>query len=283
MSALSVREALGRSARTLLLALAILLASIGPVLGQETGFLERSVTIDAVHYRYQVHVPRDFRPTDRWPVILALHGGGEYGRDGIAQTTVGLAQAVRQYPERFPAVIVFPQSPPGGTPGFHGLGERIALAALDQAVAEFNGDRARIYLTGLSMGGNGAWSLAYRHADRFAALIVVCGFIGEFTGRQTGIRYPPIVASSIDDPYAAIARRVARIPIWIFHGDADQIVPVEVARRMAAALRAIDADVQYTELTGVGHDAWDAAYRREDLFAWLFKQARKREPTLVTQ
>ena len=254
---------------------AVFMASIRPVFCQETGFLNRSVTIDTTDYRYQVYVPREFRRTGSWPVILALHGGGEYGRDGISQTSVGLAEAVRQHPDRFPAIIVFPQSPPGGTPGFQELGERIALATLDKSVAEFNGDPARIYLTGFSMGGNGAWSLAYRHADRFAALIVVCGFIGEFTGRQSGVRYPAIVPASVNDPHSAIAQRVSLLPIWIFHGDADPTVPVDESRRIAAALKAIEADVRYTELSGIGHNAWTPAYEREDLFIWLFKQVRK--------
>jgi predicted peptidase len=67
----------------------------------------------------------------------------------------------------------------------------------------------------------------------------------------------------------------SRLPIWIFHGDTDQAVPVEESRRMAAALKAIGADVHYTELPGVGHNAWDAAYDRADLFTWLFKQKRR--------
>ena len=264
-----------RVARKLLITAFVFVGSIPHAFCQETGFLNRSVTIDTAEYRYQVYLPREFRQARSWPVILALHGGGQYGRDGISQTNLGLAQAVRQNPDRFPAIIVFPQIPPDGTPGFQGLGERIALAALDRSVAEFNGDPARIYLTGLSMGGNGAWSLAYRHTDRFAALVVVCGFIGEFTGRQSGIRYPAILPASVDDPYAAIAQRVSHLPIWIFHGDADPTVPVDVSRRMTAALKAISADVQYTELSGIDHNAGAPTYGREDLFIWLFKQVKK--------
>jgi predicted peptidase len=264
-----------RLAGKLLLAVVALLAGSPAVHCQETGFLDRSVRVDTTEYRYQVYVPREYRPTQAWPVILALHGGGEYGWDGISQTNVGLAQAVRQHRDRFPGIIVFPQSPPDGTPGFHGRGERIALAALDKAMAEFHGDPSRIYLTGLSMGGNGAWSLAYRFPERFAALIVVSAFIGERTGGTSGVRYPAIVPQTEADPYAAIARRVSGVPIRIFHGDADASVPVEVSRRMATALQAARTDVEYTELAGVGHNAWDAAYAREALFVWLFRQRRR--------
>ena len=124
------------------------------------------------------------------------------------------------------------------------------------------------------MGGNGAWYLAYHHADRFAALIVVCGFVGEFTGTTSGVHYPPIVPASVPDQYADIAKHVSRLPIWIFHGDADQTVPVDVSRRMASALKAAGADVRYTELPGVPHNAWDSAYDRAELFTWLFMHRR---------
>ena len=239
----------------------------------ESGFLDRSVVLDGVDYRYQVYVPRPTRSGAPLPLILALHGIGERGSDGMAQTDVGLGHAIRRHPERFPAIVVFPQVP-ADVAGFHGIGERIALAELDRAEAEFHTDPERVYLTGLSMGGNGAWNLAYRHPARFAAAIVVCGFIGEFAGPgSTSVHYAPIVTAP--DPYAAVARRIARIPIRIFHGDADPVVPVDAARRMAAALQAAGADVQYTELAGVGHDAWDPAYDRADLFSWLFAQKRR--------
>jgi predicted peptidase len=257
--------------RMLVALAASLVLGVGSASAQETGFLNRSVSIDGTEYKYQVYVPREFQRARSLPIILALHGGGEYGNDGLTQTDGGLARAIRRHADRFPAIAVFPQSPPGGTPGFQGLGERIALAALDKSKAEFNADASRVYLTGLSMGGNGAWYLAYHHADRFAALIVVCGFVGEFTGTTSGVHYPAIVPET-SDPYVAIAKQVSRLPIWIFHGDADATVPVEVSRRMAAALKAIGADVQYTELPGVGHNAWDSAYDRADLFTWLFKQ-----------
>ena len=258
------------------LIVATLLISAGSASAQsaETGFLNRSVVVEETEYRYQVYVPREYKRSTAMPIILALHGGGEYGRDGLLQTDVGLGRAIRRNADRFPAIVVFPQSPPGGTPGFQALGGRIALAALDKSIAEFGADPSRVYLTGLSMGGNGAWYLAYHHPDRFAALVVVCGFIEAFTGTASGVRYPAIV-DSVPDPFAAIAQRVSRIPIWIFHGDADQTVPVEASRRMAAALKAVAATFQYTELPGIGHNSWDVAYGNADLAAWLFRQQRR--------
>jgi poly(3-hydroxybutyrate) depolymerase len=78
----------------------------------ETGFLNRSVSVDGVERRYQVYVPSGYQRSTPLPVILALHGGGEYGTNGISQTEGGLARAIRRHPDRFNALVVFPQSPP---------------------------------------------------------------------------------------------------------------------------------------------------------------------------
>ena len=241
----------------------------------ETGFLNRSIQVDGAEFRYQVYVPRDFQPATSWPVILALHGGGEYGSDGLRQTAGGLAAAIRRHADRFPAIVVFPQSHADGTPGWHAAGGRAALAAVDKTIAEFNGDTSRVYLTGLSAGGNGSWYLASHHPERFAAVVVVCGWISEFRGRTSGVLYPALAPASVPDPYAAMAKLLSPLPIWIFHGDADETVSVEESRRMATALKAIGADVQYSELPGVGHNAWDPAYARADLIEWMLKQRRR--------
>jgi predicted peptidase len=257
-----------------LFAFAIGVAGPSSARAVETGFLNRTVSIRGVEFRYQAYVPREFRRSTSWPVILALHGGGEYGNDGLRQTGTGLATAIRRHVERFPAIVLFPQSPADGTPGWHARGGEAALAAVDEAIAEFNGDKSRVYLTGYSAGGNGSWYLASRHSGRFAALVVVCGWISEFRGRASGVLYPAL-APAAADPYAAVAKMVSRLPVWIFHGEADETVPVEESRRMASALKAIGADVLYTELPGVGHNAWDPAYDRADLLPWLLKQRRR--------
>lgn len=241
----------------------------------ETGFLDRSVTVNGSEYRYVVYVPRGFNSSRSWPVIVALHGGGEYGNDGIKQTAGGLARAIRLNPERFPAIVLFPQARADNTPGWQLEGGKAALTQLDSALKEFHGDPKRIYLTGLSAGANGSWFLLSRHPERFAAAVIVCGFVSEFKGKTSGVDYPSLAPESKTDPFSVIAKKVSSIPIWIFHGDADQNVSVEESRKMFAALKSIGADVQYTELPGVSHNAWDPAYTRVDVFEWLFKQVKK--------
>src|SRR5205814_10125838 len=90
----------------------LLLVGVAASLQQvQTGFLDRSVTLSGHAYHYQVYVPADYASKPSWPAILFLHGAGERGDDGLLQTNVGLAPAIRQNPARYPAIVVFPQVP----------------------------------------------------------------------------------------------------------------------------------------------------------------------------
>ena len=246
--------------------LCLLLFTSTQALGQarETGFLDRSLEINGESYNYQVYVPRDYDASRDWPVILFLHGAGERGSDGLKQTQVGLGRAIRLNPERWPAITVFPQVP--ATERWQGEVAEMAMAALDATLAEFASDESRVYLTGLSLGGNGTWYLGYHHTDRFAAMVAVCGFV------QLGERAASFVDTA--NPYATIAKKLSSTPVWIYHGDADVVVTVEESRSMARELQTAGAEVHYTELPGVNHNSWDAAYGDEELIAWLFSQHR---------
>ena len=189
--------------RTLLLTALLIIACAAPAQPIQTGFLDRSILVDGVEFRYQVYVPRDFQPSKAWPVIVVLHGGGTYASDGISQTEGGLGSVIRRHPDRFPALVVFPQAHPDGTPGWQQKGGEAALAELDKTLVEFNGDPSRVYLTGFSAGGNGAWFLASHHPDRFAALVVICGFVSEFKGKTSPVplsRHRPRLSSGSDTP-----------------------------------------------------------------------------------
>ncbi len=231
---------------------------------RETGFLNRVLSLDGQARRYVVYVPVD-GASQRLPIILALHGAGERGADGLAPTDVGLGHAIRLHPERFPAIVVFPQAPTGS----NWLDQRrLAVATLAKARREFHTDPERVYAVGLSMGGNGAWGLAHDEPKMFSAIVVVCGFAGPFHD------FKGIVPDGRPNPYAALAHSIAALPVWIVHGDADPVVPVNDSRQMAAELKALGGDVHYRELPGVGHNAWDDAFADPQLPVWLFQQHR---------
>jgi predicted peptidase len=232
---------------------------------QETGFLDRTVTVANAKYKYQVFVPDNWTPNKKWPVILFLHGAGESGDDGLLQTEVGIAAAIRMNRNRFSAIVVMPQcrkdvwwidSPM----------DDVAMAALAQAEKEFQGDPRRTYLTGLSMGGYGTWHLAAKFPGKFAALVPVCG----------GILRPELarVHSPQDTkPYTDAANKIGgNTPVWIFHGAMDDTVPVTESRHMAEAMKALGGEVRYTEYPGVGHNSWGKAYAEPDLITWMLSK-----------
>jgi len=251
----------------MLLALVGILASVQQV---QTGFLDRTVTVSGRAYHYQVYVPADYASKPTWPAILFLHGAGERGDDGLLQTNVGLAPAIRQNPSRYPAIVVFPQVPRDsqwvGTPA------DMAIAALQQTMREFHVDPSRVYLTGLSMGGHGTWYVAYRHPELFAAVVPICGWVREFVMFRGSV---PVVPGDSAQIMPLLVQKLGKVPIWIFHGEVDQVVNVNGSREPAAALKAAGANVRYTELLGLNHNSWDAAYASDEFVRWLFAQQRR--------
>lgn len=238
----------------------------------ETGFLNRTLAWNGTTYRYVVFVPPGFDRSRTWPVVLFLHGAGERGSDGLRQTEVGLGRSIRWNRERFPAVVVFPQLPEGTR--WLGDQARMAMAALDRSIEEFRGDRDRVYLTGISLGGYGTWHLAMEHPGRFAAIVPVCGGIVKPETAKSVAQSPLTLGA--DDPYAFVASKVAHVPAWIFHGADDPVIPASESRRMHEELKKSGAPVRYTEFPGTGHNAWDPAYGDAKLWEWLLRQKRTR-------
>lgn len=215
----------------------------------ETGFVPKVIEFQGKSFRYAVWVPPDYTPDKRWPVILFLHGKGECGEDGELQTTVGLGQAIRDHPERFPALVVMPQIPVDRA--WEGPMQELALATLEATLNKYTADHNRVVLTGLSLGGYGTWSLGAQYPEKFCALVPICG---------GGDR--------------ADADKLTRLPIWCFHGEADPVVPVQRSREMVAAVRTAGGQIRYTEFPGVTHNSWDPAYSDPEVIAWMLGQRR---------
>lgn len=256
-----------------LLALSILLlaaCSLGPEVTDMGRFVERSVEVGGTRHAFRVFVPATGLRRGPLPVILFLHGTGERGSDGEKPTLVGLGPAVRARAADFPALVVFPQAPDGMD--WKGIAADIAFAALDAAAREFDGDPARTYLTGISMGGYGTWELALMQPQRFAALVPVCG--GLTAPRAERDLFVDALRDEADPP-AALAARLRDVPVWIFHGARDDVVPPRESRAIHAALSAAGAAVRYTEFADANHNSWDPAYAQTPaLWEWLFAQRR---------
>jgi acetyl esterase/lipase len=229
---------------------------------QETGFLNRAVLLDGASYHFQVYLPEGFRRDDRksWPVILFLHGRGERGSEGMWQTQIGLPQAVRDHPERWPFVIVMPQCP---LTAFWTDPEmlKMAMEALDRETAEFHLDTERTYLTGLSLGGYGAWELARQYPRRWAAVAIMSG--GIFWS------YAPERWQQAEILPGEYARALGHTPVWLFNGSDDHIVVPRQSELMFEALKASGGRVRLWVYQGLKHDSWTRAYGEPELPRWL--------------
>jgi acetyl esterase/lipase len=242
---------------------------------QETGFLNRRVESDKVSYRFQVYLPEDWRRDDGklWPIILFLHGRGERGSEGMWQTQIGLPSEVRDHPERWPFIVVMPQCPlPNHWTDPKML--EMAMAALDRELEEFHGDPDRTYLTGLSMGGYGAWELARLHPHRWAAVAIAAG--GVFWSYE-----PERWQESATLP-AEYAQAVGRTPLWLFHGSDDNVVSPRQSELLYEAFKGAGGHVRLWIYTGLGHDCWSRAYNEPELPRWLLSHRLAARPDLLS-
>ena len=239
---------------------------------QETGFLNRRLELHGATYRFQVYLPEEWRRDvhKQWPIILFLHGRGERGSEGMWQTQIGLPQAVRDHPERWPFVIVMPQCP---LPGYWTDPDMLsmAMAALDQEAAEFHGDPDRTYLSGLSLGGYAAWELARLYPHRWAAIAIAAS--GIFWS------YAPERWQEASTLPAEYARALGRTPVWLFHGADDPLVPPRESELMFEAFKGSGGHIRLWLYQGLKHDCWTRAYNEPELPRWLLTHRVLAVPT----
>ncbi|MSR32054.1 MAG: phospholipase [Gemmataceae bacterium] len=201
----------------------------------------------------------------KYPLVIFLHGAGERGSDNEAQLVHGVKDfASAEARKTNPCFLIAPQCPNGKkwvevnwSAKAHAMPEEpsesfaLLYQLLDKVQKEYPIDAKRVYVTGLSMGGYGAWDLISRWPERFAAAAPVCGGGDEKT-----------------------AAKAAKIPVWAFHGSKDTAVPPDRSRNMIAALKKAGATPKYTEYPDVGHDSWNRAYADPAMHRWLFSQQK---------
>lgn len=234
-------------ALVLLLCTASAMAQSGATPVQQPKSLDKQVT---VKLKYLLYLPEgyDQDKEKKWPLMMFLHGAGERGSDINKVKIHGPPKMVEKKDGKieFPFILVSPQCPTDS------WWEPFSLnVLLDEIQANYRVDADRVYLTGLSMGGFGTWDLAMRYPDRFAAIAPICG------GGNTVTTF-----------------RIKNIPAWVFHGDADPIVPVEMSDKMVEALKKMGADVKYTRYPGVQHDSWSETYANPELYKWFLSHRR---------
>lgn len=216
--------------------------------GQHARTLDTTVA-KRLSARYLLHLPRDYgrEPGRRWPLILYLHGGSLRGTDVDTVRVWGVPRVAERDPD-FPFVVVSPQAAPGTL----WTDTELLAALLDEVAARYAVDTTRVYLTGHSMGGNGAWYLAYAHPERFAAVV-------------------PMSAPA--NPWWAT--RLRDVPVWVFHGARDSVVPLRESEAMVKALREEgNRRVRLTVLPERGHGLLDLYGENREIYDWLLRHRR---------
>ncbi len=199
---------------------------------------------------YLIYAPANYdaNGSEPVPMLLFLHGRGESNGPLSKVTTWGPPRMVARG-DHFPFMVVSPQCPASDHWGSEKQLQYLT-ELLDDLTRHHKVDHARIYLSGLSMGGYGSWALAAKHPQRFAAVIPICG------GGNPGH-----------------AEQLKDIPIWVFHGNDDRVVPLQRSTEMVEAIqRAGGSQIRYTTLEHIGHASWAAAYESPDVYGWMLKQ-----------
>ncbi|HEX4403294.1 MAG TPA: prolyl oligopeptidase family serine peptidase [Polyangia bacterium] len=236
---------------------------------------------------YALYVPSDYDDKRTWPLVVALHGAGSNHRH-MLRRVFGLDNRPGESDEEasrndlpFPdveAIVVAPYGR-GEIMGYDGLGEEDVLRVIADVRRAYKIDPARISLTGLSMGGGGTWTIGLRHPELFSALAPVCGVtdVRKWIKPEEAGDYDLKALEALSP--LAFAENAARLRVFIFHGDADPVVPVTDSRRMVERFKALGwlgKTVTYTEYPGVDHHAWVPAYKDAALLRTLAEI--KRDP-----
>ncbi len=231
-------------------------------------FISRSIDFHDKNYTYVIYKPSELKSNDKLPVILFLHGSGESGHDGKKLINTGIGEAIKNHPNLYQAIVVMPQIPEeertyaiqqgdDGNIYWNKLeSQQLAIAVFNSVLNEFSSviDERRLYLTGVSMGGSGTWRLAAGHPHLFTAIVPIaaCQQIGHTHINQ-----------------------LTNLPIWVFHGDRDELCPVFNGREIVNAIKQAGGNVQLTEYPTADHPlTWKKAYADDALVKWLFQQSK---------
>jgi predicted peptidase len=215
---------------------------------------------------YRLYVPVTYSREIKYPLVMWLHGSEGRGSDNLAQIIRGNALGSHFWisPEnqaKFPTFVFAPQCPAGDDWSDPELNQPtkaldLAIAALGEVEKEFSIDLDRVYIVGQSMGGLGVYSLVQLYPEKWAGAVVMCAF----------------------DNFTSVPA-LTHVPLWVFQGDEDQSVPVNLVREMIKQLRKAQANLRYTEYHKVDHQVWNKAFAEPDLLPWLSSQKRGQTPS----
>lgn len=207
------------------------------------------------HLGYLLYLPKEYGTdtTQKFPLVLFLHGSGERGTNVQLVAVHGPPKQVKAG-RQFPFILVSPQCPPEQR-----WEPEVLAGLLDQVEKELRVDTHREYVTGLSMGGYGTWALAAHYPERFAAAAPICG---------GGERIDILLGGRKSDALKSLG-------LWVFHGGKDTVVPIDESRRMVDTYEKLgNKDLKFTVYPEAGHDSWSQAYEEPEFYPWLLQHHR---------
>ena len=225
----------------------LLITPLAAVVAEEPGpgkqVIVRPPAESTVKHNHWVYLPEDYNQKSSHPLLLFLHGAGERGEDQLDRVLVHGPPKLIAQGKHFPFIVVSPQCKTGGWWEAAELRELV-----DHLESTYKIDPQRLYVTGLSMGGFGTWSMALHEPTRYAAIAPICG-----GGNAIAVKYiSPI-----------------QTPIWAFHGDSDNAVPLSESEEMVEAVQQRGGKAKLTVYPNVGHDSWTQTYDNPKLYEWL--------------
>ena len=206
-----------------------------------------SVDMNRSHQlKYLIYLPKDYL-TKKYPLVLFLHGAGERGTNLKDIEIHGLPKLVRNG-KKFPFIIIAPQCPLNlwwSDP----LPVDLLSKLVNDIVMKYGIHKNNVFCTGLSMGGYGTLALSIKNPKLFSAIIPICG--------------------GVDIKNFFDILNLKDLPIWLFHGDKDEVIPLEKSESIYKVLKPVNKDIKLTVYKGVDHNSWDRAYDDNELYKWM--------------
>lgn len=217
--------------------------------------------------QYRMLLPENFDEKKQYPVLFFLHGAGERGSNNEAQLIHGSKLFLNpENRKNFPAIIIFPQCPQddywanviigdgkklerfsfqkGGKPR---KSMELLIALVAKMKSERFSDKDRFYVGGLSMGAMGTYEILRRKPNVFASAFAICG-----------------------GDHVENVKKYKHVPLWIFHGAKDSVVPIQKSEIVVNELKRLNSDVKFRVYPDANHNSWDPAFAEPDFLSWIF-------------
>ena len=209
----------------------------------------------AISLKYNIYFPHNYNESkSNLPLVLFLHGVGERGNDLSLLETHGIPKMIKNG-EEFPFITLAPQCP-AHKYWSEPLYVKALILLVNEVVNNYKIDTRKIYATGLSMGGYGTLAIAKEKPVLFSAIIPICGGMD-----TTGIK------------------KLKDVPIWLFHGREDKVVPVENSQIIFDILQPINPEIKLTIYDGIDHNSWEMTYNNKKIYEWLLNKKKPKDYT----